>query len=495
MHSHKYLCGKFTLPTPTMKHSIATTTCTFFLAVTGVFLILVPQQADAYAAWFVDRRASCFTELVPDEIVMNNKILHHSKSIEPGVHLDISPLESNKPSSSEYAVKFVLPQDTHLNDVQYVIQLRDPEDFFEDAELPAKFTSAPTNGGIGCGGARAHGRARMEDSPAIVTFNDGVKDGARIEVWAGWATGHEAVSLTEKVVIVAGRGVNGQHFDDFGEFDDYLYDDMIAAELEEEDIEAEREEIEKEIEFAEEDAVEALEEKRIETEGMGSVINEAEEEVVEALEANRKDANKALNELKDEIILKQKEHAQNHQTKIDEAKRKQAQKKHHDRHPDLEDMERRFKDGSEDPRKEKLRDVLDIKDNLEESIEQLKKNDMKEHSNAKRRHIKPLPKEELKIDMQELKHKLKQKLNVGKLKEKLGVNELFESKEIKMLRGKLKEGIPRGGESVYHAEKGAPLPPEGKHFLFIMFSFFIIVGFARWFLDKRRRSNKGRRVN
>ena len=482
-----------TLPTTTMKHSIATST--FFLAVTGVFLLLlVPQHADAYAAWFVDRRVSCFTELKPDEIIMNNKILHHAKSIEPGIHLDVSPLESNKPSS-EYAVKFVLPQDNHLNDVQYVLQLTDPDDP-EAAELPAKFTSAPTNGGIGCGGARTHGRARMEDSPAIVAFNDGIKDGARIEVWAGWATGHEAVTLTDKVVIVAGNAVNNEHYASSKDFDDYIYDDMIEAELEEEDIEEEREAIEKEIEFAEEDAVEALEEKRIETEGMGSAINEAEEEIVEVLEANRKDMDKALNELKDEIILKQKEHAKNHQyKKTDEEKRKQAQKKHHERHPGLEDMERHFKDGLDDPRKEKLQDVLDMKDNLEESIEQLKKNDMREHSNAKRRHINPLPKEELQVDMQELKHKLKQKLNVGKLTEKLGVNELFQSKELKNLRGKLKEGIPRGGEAVYHAEKGAPLPPEGKHFLFVMFSFFIVVGFARWFLDKRRRSNKGRRVN
>jgi hypothetical protein len=483
---------------PTMKHSITTTTCTFFLAITGVFMLLMPEQADAYAAWFVDRRVSCFTELKPDEIIMNNKVAHHSESREPGIHLDVSPLESGKPSS-EYSVKFVMPQDAHVQDVQYVIQLSDPDDP-EAAELPAKFTTAPTNGGIGCGGARAHGRARMEDSPAIVTFNDGIKDGVRIEVWAGWATGHEAVTLTDKVVIVAGHGVDNAQHGNYEGFDDFMYDDRVLAELEEEDIEEEREELEKEIEFAEEDAVEALEEKRIETEGkMGSVINEAEEEVVEALEANRKDVNKALNELKDEIILKQKDHElekkEKHQdNKIDEAKRKEAQKKHHERHPRLEDMERHFKDGSEDPRKEKLRDVLDIKDTLEESIEQLKKNDMREHSNAKRRHINPLPKEELRIDMQELKHKVKQKLNVEKLKETLGVNELFESKEMKRLRGKLKEGIPRGGEAVYHAEKGVPLPPEGRHFLLVMFSFFVIVGFARWFLDKRRRSKKkGRR--
>ena len=425
---------------------------------------------------------------------MNNKITHHEDSREPGIHLEVSPLGNNNPAS-EYSVKFVVPPDASVSDVQYVIQISDPIN--PDAELTAKFTSAPTNGGIGCGGARAHGRARMEGSPAIVSFNDGVKDGAKIELWGGWATGHEAVTLTDKVVvIVAGHGVGNDHQHE--DFDEY-WDDILEAELEEEDIEQEREEIEKEIEFAEEDAVEALEEKRIETEGMGSAINEAEEEVVEALEANRKDMNKALNELKDEIILKQKEHAlqrkEKHQDKkIDEAKRKQAQKKHHEMHAQLEDMERHFKDGSDDVRKEKLRDVLDIKDNLEESIEKLKREDMREHSNAKRRHIKTLPKEELKVDIHELKQKVKQKLNLGKLKETLGVNELVNSNEIKMLRGKLKEGIPRGGEAVYHAEKGVPLPPEGKHFLLVMFSFFVLVGFVRWLLDKRRRSiTKGRR--
>ena len=477
-----------------MKRLIPSTTRMMLFLAVGVFIVLIPQQADAYAAWFVDRRISCLTELKPNEIVMNNKIVHHLESRAPSVHLDVAPLESNRPFS-EYSVKFVVPHDAQLNDVQYVIELSNPDDPGA-SELPAKFTSAPTNGGLGCDFTRAHGRARMEDSPAIVTFNDGIKDGARIEVLAGWATGHEAVELTDSVVIVSGHGVdNNQNHDGYEEFDDYLYDDMIEAELEEEDIEEERNQIEKDIAFAEEDAVLSLEEKRVETEGMGSQINEIEEEVVEVLEANRKDVNKALNELKDEIILKQKEHAQNrHDKNIDEAKRKQAQQKHYERHPHLEDMERRFKDGSDDPRKEKLQDVLDMKDNLEESIEKLKINDMREHSSAKRRHIKPIPKEELKIDMQELKQKLKQKLNVGKLKESLGVNELFESKDMKMLRGKLKEGIPRGGESTYHSEKGAPLPPEGRHFLFIMFSFFLVIGFFRWFLDKRRR-RKGRRVN
>ena len=88
--------------------------------------------------------------------------------------------------------------------------------------------------------------------------------------------------MTDKVIIVAGRGVSNAQHDNYEGFDD-VWDDRIEAELEEADIEDEREEIEKEIEFAEEDAVEALEEKRIETEGMGSVINEAEEEIVEAL--------------------------------------------------------------------------------------------------------------------------------------------------------------------------------------------------------------------
>ena len=469
---------------PTITSTIMTLNTSRF--VVGVAILLVSQQeADAYAAWFVDRRASCFTPLVPDEIVMNNKITHHSNSREPGIHLDISPLEGNQPAS-EYSVKFVMPSDAKVQDVQYVLQLSDPDDP-EAAELPARFTSAPTNGGIGCRGSRAHGRARMEDSPAIVTFNDDIKEGARIAIWAGWATGHETVTLTDKVVIVASHGVE----------DSVFYDDTIEAELEEEDIEEEREEIEKEIEFAEEDAVEALEEKRIETEGIGSAINEAEQEVVEALEANRKDMNKALNRLKDEIILKQKAHAleqkeKHHDTKIDEAKLKEAWKKHHEKHPHLEDMERRFKDAA-DPRKEMLRDVLDIKFNLEESIEKLKKEDMREHSNAKKSHIKPLPKEELKIDMEEIKRKVKQKLSVEKLKETLGVHELFNSEDMKMLRGKLKEGIPHGGESVYHAEKGVPLPPEGKHFLIVMFSFFIIVGFARWFLDKRRRTKRDKR--
>jgi len=65
---------------------------------------------------------------------------------------------------------------------------------------------------------------------------------------------------------------------------------------------------------------------------------------------------------------------------------------------------------------------------------------------------------------------------------------------MRKIREKLGEGRVRGGAAAFHGDKGKPLPPEGRHFLVVMFTLFGLVGLVRWLLDRRRRVNKGRRT-
>mmetsp|Transcript_13547 Transcript_13547/g.29449 ORF Transcript_13547/g.29449 Transcript_13547/m.29449 type:complete len:525 (-) Transcript_13547:235-1809(-) len=471
--------------------------------------------ANAFAAWFVDRRASCFTDLAVNEIIMNNGVLPHSSSREPGIRLGVSPLgkDDNAAPNSEYVVKFILPEDARarMADVQYVLELVGSD---SESDPPAKFTTAPPSGGIGCEGKRSHGKAAgKDDSAAIFTINENAVKGARLEIVAGWATGHESVTLTEKVVLVVGQGVAGNEAGDADADDDALEDDEAEAELEETFIEEEREDLENEIESAEEDAVEALEEKRQQTDGDWSVINEAEEEIVEVLEANREDVNQAMDSLKDEIMSKQAEKQKERKVKHqhNEAQRRDTMLKHREHHErkhmfvedKLEEMHRRFeKVGG--ARTDKLDKLMDMKGTLKDSVKKLQKMDKKEHEKAKREHIKPLPKAELTVDMEELKQKAKEKLHIlsdqskeklHMLSDKLGVNELMNEPHMKKIRSKLKEGRIRGGAAAYHGDVGKPLPPEGRHFLVVMFTLFGLVGLMRWLFDRRRRAQKkGRRT-
>ena len=82
-----------------------------------------------FAAWFVDRKVSCYTDLAANEIIMNNGVIPYAESREPKIYLDVSPINNddtknsntNAGPNSEYVVKFVVPEkknDKSLADLQ-----------------------------------------------------------------------------------------------------------------------------------------------------------------------------------------------------------------------------------------------------------------------------------------------------------------------------------------------------------------------------------------
>lgn len=117
------------------------------------------QNVNAFAAWFVDRKVSCFTDLVPNEIIMNNNVLSHTQSREPSIQLDVSPLRTEQntaPPNSEYIVKFIVSDDAkkRVPDLQFVLEVSGGG----TTDPPAQFTTAPPNGGIGCDSKRTYGK-------------------------------------------------------------------------------------------------------------------------------------------------------------------------------------------------------------------------------------------------------------------------------------------------------------------------------------------------
>jgi len=331
-----------------------------------------------------------------------------------------------------------------------------------------------------------------------------------LEITAGWATGHDAVTLTEKVVVFIGQELYGKKQDDadhgiekdtnVDDDDDALQDDEAEAELEELLLEEEREDITSEIESAEEDAVEALEEKRIETDGIDSHINALEDRVIEGLEESGEEINKALDSLKNEVIKVQLQKQKDKLVKHDHTtkERIEAQKKHREHHDmtrtedKLDEIHRRFQKRL-DTRSDKVDELIEMKDALEDSFTKLHKMDKKELEKASREHIKPLPRAELRVELKELKQRIKEKMH--KLSDKLGVNELMNDPHVKHIRGTLRKGLRGEGKGVHHGDVGKPLPPEESHFLLVMFTLFGLVGLVRWYLDKRRRIGRKARRN
>mmetsp|Transcript_23179 Transcript_23179/g.51729 ORF Transcript_23179/g.51729 Transcript_23179/m.51729 type:complete len:193 (+) Transcript_23179:1080-1658(+) len=173
------------------------------------------------------------------------------------------------------------------------------------------------------------------------------------------------------------------------------------------------------------------------------------------------------------------------------AQRREAERRFRESHKNQQDklsrMNQRFQKLN-DERRDKLDNLIDMKDHLKEKVQQLNKYDKGEHERARREHIDALPKAELKVDMEELRRKAKHR--VQEVADRLGVNEMLNDPKVKRLRGQLKSNMPNRRDE--HGE-GVPLPPKGRHFLVTMFGFFVSAAMARWYLDKRRRANKGRR--
>jgi hypothetical protein len=455
--------------------------------------------------------------LAPGEIIMNNAVLPYeppssSSSTRGGAHLVITPLgegDDRASPNARYSVKVVLPDDdASAVDAQYVLELSGAGSASSGADAPAKFTTAPSGGGIGCDGRRSHGRAATsgDGNDAIFAIDPHATVGSTIRIVGGWASGHESVRLTEQVVMFVGRGI--AHVGETDRDDDApIADDLAMAELEEGYVEEERSEIINEIEDAEYDAVRALEERRdemiAEGEGEGGgdggsrldIIEEAEDEIVGVLEVEKADVNRALDALREDIVMKQADDQKaRHGDDIEkhtEAQRREAQKLHrihHEKKNLLEDRMQEMRRRAErvnEARRDKLDNVMDLRGALKESVKKLKTMDEKVHEKARREHIKP----PIKDGTRDLIKRAREKF------QKVGINEVMRERLRTVIGEEGERGPPvRGrGDAGYHGDVGRPLHPVARMVIQSAFALLVLYGVVNWYLGNRRRSMKGRR--
>lgn len=155
------------------------------ISIKTLFLLsLLFAHTSGFAAWL-----KCYVELDTDEIIMNYDVLPPEDAKVPGVVLvgrssvtDEWKSESLTFEKEEtFQFRLQVPDSLKSQNVQYVIETSEGALF------------SPSNW---CEGRRTH--ANRHDTSVTLQV-DGSAD--EVFVWAGWATGHEAVTLTPKLVL------------------------------------------------------------------------------------------------------------------------------------------------------------------------------------------------------------------------------------------------------------------------------------------------------
>jgi hypothetical protein len=149
-------------------------------------LLLQLSRVSSFASWL-----KCYVDLDETEVVMNNQILLPEEALYAGVEIEVKFPESEtwtttglqypakQPSTIQARLK--VPKELEKSDVQYVME----------TTVGGVFNPAAM-----CEGSRSHASSRKH---VLVLDLSGEEDS--VELWAGWATGHSAVSLTPRTVL------------------------------------------------------------------------------------------------------------------------------------------------------------------------------------------------------------------------------------------------------------------------------------------------------
>lgn len=146
--------------------------------------LLVLVRASSFASWL-----RCYIDLDDSEIIMNYQVLlpedaPHLVHIEVSADGETWTDSFSFPAEAKTSIRARLrvPEELIRRDVQYVIESTNGGTFHDPAM---------------CDGVRSHASAHDESVGLVI-------DGSvseRIELWAAWASGHEAVSLTPRLLL------------------------------------------------------------------------------------------------------------------------------------------------------------------------------------------------------------------------------------------------------------------------------------------------------
>lgn len=194
------------------------------------------QSCDGFASMFVDQKASCWLDIrdTESEVIMNNLIQSPDKSPHGNdVSIELYDAEAMKPieiknvgdkrivyiedftkntgvekAMMRFVLKLNVKDHPDLGDLQYVMDAKVLPELDEEALDKLDGTEARMTAEFprksGCRKLRSHGRkgdSGLEFKvgiPASVFSLDNVHEHA-VDVVAGWACGHEAVTLTQPI--------------------------------------------------------------------------------------------------------------------------------------------------------------------------------------------------------------------------------------------------------------------------------------------------------
>jgi len=156
---------------------------TYALLLLSIQLLVLPTLTKSYASWLVTQEIACYRDFKPGEVIMNNQIIDASNSKYPNIRLQVSNDKSESidyEPGQEFTLTISVPYDG-VHDLQYVVE----------TDEGGKMIGT----GSGCEGRRASARNGESVRLSLSGTTDTVK------VWAGWATGHEAVTLTPPLIF------------------------------------------------------------------------------------------------------------------------------------------------------------------------------------------------------------------------------------------------------------------------------------------------------
>lgn len=143
------------------------------------FTSTILSTTRAFPSHFTDTGMGCMTELDETEVIMNNQVVPFKDSTDKSMYIDLTSNNDKIEVGSTVTLVFRNPKSRP--DVMYVMEA--------------------TSGGTFADGKCDNAKRVGGKSTAVSFAHSLVIHSLPVYVWGGWATGHEAVQLTDRLVL------------------------------------------------------------------------------------------------------------------------------------------------------------------------------------------------------------------------------------------------------------------------------------------------------
>lgn len=171
-----------------------------FLTVIAIASLLWFPTGDGHAYNLVGTAAGCKKELSTKSKIMKKKVVSAEQSSHPNIRLKLARskqpeevvlVDVDKSMPSAYWIKLHNPY-VDLPEIQYVVEVNSTSS--SNAALFPEVGECENQ-------KRAAGRANSHDLGMFFRIDTWPDDQGEFHVWAGWASGHEAVRLTPPLIF------------------------------------------------------------------------------------------------------------------------------------------------------------------------------------------------------------------------------------------------------------------------------------------------------